>query len=80
MVSTGEVGCLGYNLNEAIIKSMLSVGYNIPKKNIFFYINSLKERRLMLNYIKLLIRNNYKIYCNFFYKKKFTVKKLMRLI
>ncbi|XMD99371.1 MAG: ATP-grasp domain-containing protein [Candidatus Karelsulcia muelleri] len=81
MVSTGEVGCLGSNLNEAIIKSMLSVGYNIPKKNIFFYINSLKERRLMLNYIKLLIINNYKIYCNqktwkFFLEKKIDCEKI----
>lgn len=81
MVSTGEVGCLGSNLNEAIIKSMLSVGYNIPKKNIFFYINSMKERILMLNYIKLLIINNYKIYCNkktfkFFLEKKIYCEKI----
>lgn len=62
MVSTGEVGCLGYTFNEALIKSMLSVGYNIPKKNIFISINSIKNRKIMLNYIKLLIRNNYIIF------------------
>ena len=31
MASTGEVGCIGDDFNEAILKSMLSVGYNIPK-------------------------------------------------
>jgi carbamoyl-phosphate synthase large subunit len=34
MSSTGEVGCIGENFYEAILKSMLSVGYTIPKKNI----------------------------------------------
>ena len=34
MSSTGEVGCIGENYYEAIIKSMLSVGYSFPKKNI----------------------------------------------
>lgn len=34
MASTGEVGCIGENFHEAILKSMMSVGYAIPKKNI----------------------------------------------
>ena len=34
MASTGEVGCLGLDTSEAILKAMLSVGYQIPKKNI----------------------------------------------
>jgi carbamoyl-phosphate synthase large subunit len=34
MASTGEVGCLGDDYSEAILKSMISVGYAIPKKNI----------------------------------------------
>ena len=34
MASTGEVGCIGENYYEAILKSMLSVGHRIPKKNI----------------------------------------------
>ncbi|MBN2772739.1 MAG: carbamoyl-phosphate synthase (glutamine-hydrolyzing) large subunit [Prolixibacteraceae bacterium] len=36
MASTGEVGCIGESYYEAILKSMLSVGYTIPKKNILF--------------------------------------------
>jgi len=81
MVSTGEVGCLGYTFNEALIKSMLSVGYNIPKKNIFIYINSIKNRKIMLNYIKLLIINNYIIFSkngtyNFFIENNLLCKKI----
>lgn len=33
MASTGEVGCLGDDTNTALLKSMLSVGHRIPKKN-----------------------------------------------
>ncbi|XOS86593.1 MAG: carbamoyl-phosphate synthase (glutamine-hydrolyzing) large subunit [Candidatus Karelsulcia muelleri] len=81
MVSTGEVGCLGYTFNEALIKSMLSVGYNIPKKNIFIYINSIKNLKIMLNYIKLLIRNNYIIFSkngtyNFFIENNILCNKI----
>ncbi|RIU86150.1 carbamoyl-phosphate synthase (glutamine-hydrolyzing) large subunit [Candidatus Karelsulcia muelleri] len=81
MVSTGEVGCLGYTFNEALIKSMLSVGYNIPKKNILIYINSIKNRKIMLNYIKLLIINNYIIFSkngtyNFFIENNILCKKI----
>ncbi|MBU6942278.1 carbamoyl-phosphate synthase (glutamine-hydrolyzing) large subunit [Candidatus Karelsulcia muelleri] len=81
MVSTGEVGCLGYTFNEALIKSMLSVGYNLPKKNIFIYINSIKNRKIMLNYIKLLIINNYIIFSkngtyNFFIENNILCKNI----
>jgi carbamoyl-phosphate synthase large subunit len=34
MSSTGEVGCIGDNFYDAILQSMLSVGYTIPKKNV----------------------------------------------
>jgi carbamoyl-phosphate synthase large subunit len=34
MSSTGEVGCLGQDLNDAFLKAFLSVGFKIPKKRI----------------------------------------------
>ncbi|RPH99363.1 MAG: ATP-grasp domain-containing protein, partial [Calditrichaeota bacterium] len=34
MASTGEVGCLGDDFDEAFLKSLLSVGYRLPIKNI----------------------------------------------
>jgi carbamoyl-phosphate synthase large subunit len=34
MASTGEVGCIGSDFDEAFLKSLLSVGYKLPIKNI----------------------------------------------
>ena len=34
MASTGEVGCLGDDFDEAFLKALLSVGYKLPVKNI----------------------------------------------
>ena len=31
MASTGEVGCIGSTLHDALLKALLSVGYKIPK-------------------------------------------------
>jgi len=35
MSSTGEVACLGDDFNEAFLKSLISIGFKLPKKNIF---------------------------------------------
>ena len=45
MSSTGEVGCIGENFSEAILQSMLSVGYRIPKagSNVLFTIVTGKQ-------------------------------------
>lgn len=34
MSSTGEVACLGHEINEAFLKAFISVGFKIPKKTI----------------------------------------------
>jgi carbamoyl-phosphate synthase large subunit len=34
MASTGEVGCLGRDFEEAFLKALLSVGYRLPVRNI----------------------------------------------
>jgi carbamoyl-phosphate synthase large subunit len=34
MASTGEVGCIGDDYYEAVLKAMLSVGYRIPKQGV----------------------------------------------
>jgi carbamoyl-phosphate synthase large subunit len=38
MASTGEVACLGEDIHEAFLKSILSVGYTLPHKNILISI------------------------------------------
>ena len=62
MSSTGEVGCLGDDTNTALLKSMLSVGYRIPKKNILLSTAGAKQKVEMLDAAKKLIDNGYKLY------------------
>lgn len=62
MASTGEVGCIGDDTNEAILKAMLSVGYSIPKKNILLSTGDAKQKAEMLKASKLLIDNGYNIF------------------
>ena len=62
MSSTGEVGCLGEDASCALLKSLLSVGMRIPKKNILFAIGGPKQRAHMLDTIKRLVDRGYTIY------------------
>ena len=62
MASTGEVGCLGDDTNEAILKSMLSVGYKIPQKNILLSTGDAKQKAELLDAAKLLADKGYSLY------------------
>lgn len=62
MASTGEVGCIGEDYYETLLKSMLSVGYNIPKKNILFSTGPARDKVELLNSIKLLVEKGYNIF------------------
>ena len=62
MSSTGEVGCLGDDTNTALLKSMLSVGHRIPKKNILLSTGGAKQKVAMLDAAKMLIENGYNLY------------------
>lgn len=62
MSSTGEVGCLGDDYHDAILKSMLSVGYRIPKKNILISSGPIKSKVDLLSTCKLLIEHGFTIY------------------
>ncbi len=62
MASTGEVGCLGEDSNCALLKSMLSVGMRIPEKNILISAGDSKQKASMLDSVKLLVKNGYKIF------------------
>jgi len=64
MASTGEVACIGDNYYEALLKSMLSVGYYIPSKEKGILISSgpSYSKVEMLDAAKLLKGNGYKIY------------------
>jgi carbamoyl-phosphate synthase large subunit len=62
MASTGEVGCLGDDYYEAILKSMLSVGYRIPKKNILISSGPMRSKTELLESARLLLEENYQLF------------------
>ncbi len=62
MASTGEVGCIGENYYEAILKSMLSVGYSIPKKNILLSTGPMRSKVELLNSCRMLADKGYNLF------------------
>ena len=62
MASTGEVGCIGDDYYEAVLKSMLSVGMQIPKKNVLISSGTLRSKVDMLDACRLLCEKGYTIY------------------
>ena len=62
MASTGEVGCLGDDLSEAVLTSMLSVGQRIPAKNILLSPGTPKQKVAMLDAAKMLARKGYSLF------------------
>lgn len=62
MASTGEVGCLGDDLDEAILKAMLSVGHTIPRKSILISSGGYKQKVDLLEPCKMLVEKGYRLY------------------
>lgn len=62
MSSTGEVGCLGDDVNQALMKSMLSVGLRVPKKNILLSTGGAKQKADMLDAARELKQHGYRLF------------------
>ena len=62
MSSTGEVGCIGDDFSEALLKSLLSVGYKIPEKNVMISSGATKSKVDLLDACKLLQVHGYEIF------------------
>ncbi|NWJ50306.1 MAG: carbamoyl-phosphate synthase large subunit, partial [Bacteroidetes bacterium] len=62
MVSTGEVGCIGEDFYEAILKAMLSVGYRIPEKGILISSGPTRSKLELINSAKELAAMGYRLY------------------
>jgi len=62
MASTGEVGCIGEDYYEAILKAMLSVGYKVPEKNILLSTGPSRSKTELLNSCKMLNERGYNIF------------------
>ncbi len=62
MTSTGEVGCIGVDTNEAILKAMLAVGQRIPKKSVLLSTGTPRQKASMLDAAHMLHQNGFTIY------------------
>ena len=62
MASTGEVGCIGEDTSCAILKSMLSVGYRIPERNILLSTGGTRQKVDMLQASRALKAKGYHLF------------------
>jgi len=62
MASTGEVGCLGDDYYEAILKAMLSVGYRIPENNILISSGPMRSKTELLQSARYLTEKGYHLF------------------
>ncbi len=62
MSSTGEVGCLGDDTNQALLKAMLSVGHRIPKHTVLLSTGGAKQKAELLDTARMLKKHGYELY------------------
>ncbi len=62
MSSTGEVGCLGKDFDEALLNAMISVGHHVPNGAVLVSSGDVRGKVDMLDACRLLDENGYKIY------------------
>ena len=62
MSSTGEVGCIGDDFHEALLNSMIAVGFKIPTKSVMFSSGATKSKVDLLEASRMLAEKGYEIY------------------
>ncbi len=62
MASTGEVAALGDDLEEAFLKSILSTGFRLPKKNILISLGGEENKIKLLDSVQELSRLGYALF------------------
>ena len=62
MSSTGEVGCLGDDFDEALLNAMIATGYKIPKQSVLFSSGATKSKVDLLDASQMLHQKGYNIY------------------
>jgi carbamoyl-phosphate synthase large subunit len=62
MSSTGEVACLGEDVYEAFLKSLISVGYKFPEKNVLLSTGPVESKAYLLESIRKLKQMGYVLY------------------
>ncbi|MCR4995525.1 MAG: carbamoyl-phosphate synthase (glutamine-hydrolyzing) large subunit [Bacteroidales bacterium] len=62
MSSTGEVGCLGDDLNEALLNALISTGYRLPEKAVLISSGGAKGKLDLLEPARQLVRKGFDVY------------------
>ena len=64
MASTGEVGCLGDDVNEALLQAMIAVGYKVPRPEVGVMVSSgaMKSKVDLLDACHAMHQKGFKIY------------------
>lgn len=62
MVSTGEVACFGNTAEQALLISLMAVGFKIPNKNILVSVGRLEDKVSALTAIQALHRMGFSLY------------------
>ena len=62
MSSTGEVGCLGDDLNEALLNALIATGYKLPQKSVLISSGAAKGKVSLLEPAKQLVKKGYEVY------------------
>ena len=62
MSSTGEVGCIGQDTGEAVLKALLAVGNRIPRKGVLISSGPARDKVALLNSVRRLSDKGYKLY------------------
>ena len=62
MASTGEVACLGDDFNEAFLKSLISVGFKLPKKTILLSTGPVDSKADFLHSTRILEEMGFEFY------------------
>jgi len=84
MASTGEVACFGEDLYEAFLKSMISVGFELPKKGILFSVGGVESKAEILPAAKKFADMGFKLFAtegtaDFLTENGLKVKKLCKI-
>ncbi len=62
MSSTGEVGCLGDDMNEALLNALIATGYRLPKKAVLISSGGVKGKLDLLEPARQLVRKGLEVY------------------
>ena len=62
MSSTGEVGCLGDDFNEALLNALIATGYKIPNQSVLLSSGATKSKVDLLDASHMLSKKGYHIY------------------